>query len=157
MGKIRVNMNSFAAYEKHCKLDVISDNVKVIDNYQLSDNIPTQEFDMDLSTGRHNIIFNLLNAPQPLDKDGDGEFNHRDAGDQIAELVITSLEMSTDEVNYTALLPSNEIFETDADGNVVRDENGHKKVLQFSLSSFRAFGQSEDPKQGQHGSFIFDV
>jgi len=110
MSKLRLKLKSTAVADPqgdvHAMIDVACNGTTLEENIQLSASEITRTWDATINAGSNNaIVINVTNA-LAYDVDESGDFNGEG---EVVSAKITSIEYSTDDVNYTSILPQAEV------------------------------------------------
>jgi hypothetical protein len=116
MGKLRLDINSTESRGDYSIVDLIFNGVTLAPLKQLSATVESLEYDVEILTSANNVLRVALLNPQAYDADGDGNYENPEAGDQVLQTVVSALSYSADGVNFTTLLPQEEVTHTISSG-----------------------------------------
>lgn len=155
MGKLKLDITSNSLNNNNTTLDVMGivnitfDGIKLIEELQLTTTVSTLDFDVDLSTGTHTIEFELLNAIA-YDVDGDNLYNSEE--DQFLQVIVSSISISQDDINYISMLPAYTIPKYEYGTHILLDNNGILMVQSSELTQINVWGSNNN-----NTTFTFNV
>ena len=134
MGKLRLDIKSTDVSGTYSITNLVFNGTNLVTSKQLSATVESLEYDVDILTSSNNVLKVSLLNPQANDVDNDGNFNGPE--DQTLKAIITSLSYSSDNVNFTTLLPQSATSYTVPSGAVA----GQVIELSENVSEFISYG-----------------
>jgi hypothetical protein len=103
MAKLRLSINSNGCLGVYGIVDIIFNGTTLVSSKQLSATIESLEYDIaGIDNTSNTLKISVLND-QAHDANNNGDFN--DAEDQVLKAQVSNLSYSSDNVNFTSLLP----------------------------------------------------
>lgn len=134
MGKLRLDINSTDVLGVYGIVNIVFNGTNLAVSKQLSATVESLEYDADIFTSSDNVLKIALLNDQAHDANNDGDF--LEEGDQTLRAVVSSLSYSTDNVNFTTLLPQAATSYTVPSGTSA----GNVITLTENVTSFTSFG-----------------
>ena len=134
MSKLRLDIKSTGVVGVYGIVDIAFNGATLAASKQLSATVESLEYDVDILTPGNNVLKIALLNHQAHDANNDGDFN--DAEDQTLQSILSSLSYSTDDVNYTTLIPQAATSYTVPSGTYA----GNVVTLTESVNTFTSYG-----------------
>ena len=134
MGKLRLDINSNDVLGVYGIVNIVFNGTNLAVSKQLSATVESLEYDADILTSSDNVLKIALLNHQAHDANNDGDF--LDEGDQTLRAAVSGLSYSTDNVNFTTLLPQAATSYTVPSG----PSAGNLITLTENVTSFTSFG-----------------
>ena len=134
MGKLRFDINSTVVAAAYGIVDIKFNGATLASSKQLSATVESLEYNVEILTSSNNTFnISLLNN-QANDNNNDGDY--ADAGDQLLRVQVSNLTYSSDNTNYTTLLPQTATSFTVPSGLY----SGNVLTLTESVTQFTSYG-----------------
>lgn len=134
MGKIRLDIKSTTCLGTLGIVDIVLNNTKLAAYKELTSNVQSLEYDADILTASDNVLKIALLNDQAHDANLDGDYS--DAEDEVVKIIVSAISISTDNVNFTSILPQNELSHTVPSGI----HAGETEIFRSSITQFISFG-----------------
>jgi len=137
MSKINIDLTSTMVEGRHSVVDIIVNNTVIQSNVQLSSEVLSLTYDVDLLPEINKLNIRLLND-LAVDSNNDGDYD--DTEDQTMQAMVTSLEISYDNTNFLTLIPQIEEYHVVPVG----ENMGANILLTHDIQKFTSFGYNDN-------------